>query len=452
MFCSTIIPTIGRASLARSVSSVLDQRLPADEFEVIVVNDSGRPLAPAGWQTSPRVWQIETRQRGQSVARNAGAALARGRYLHFLDDDDWLLPEALVSFGALAQRAPQADWLYGGLRMLERDGRLLCEYNPGLAGNAHLQLMSGVWVTPVASLIRASAFFAVGGFAPSLRIGEEIDLGRQLTRRGDLAYTAAVVVCVERGHGGHASMANAPSAAEANRWSRDRALAVPGTFGRLRGSASTPYWRGWLLHASGRGPLELAPRTLCRQRQPGRLGHAQPDAGRPSAADPAILAGPARRARPELELTRAQHARPLGGMIMPDSTLAKKLKLKPGQRVALIGAPEGYLKALSPLPEGVVVSEKLSGKFDWMQVFVKSQAEIDKLAPRVVKALKPESLLWISFPKGTSKIQTDLTRDKGWDALHGSNLKWVNLVSVDDTWSAFALRPYREGEARQSFR
>jgi len=137
---------------------------------------------------------------------------------------------------------------------------------------------------------------------------------------------------------------------------------------------------------------------------------------------------------------------------MPENALAKKLKLKPGQRAALIGAPEGYLKALSPLPEDVVMSEKLSGKFDWMQVFVKSQAEIDKLAPRVVKALKPESLLWISFPKGTSKIQTDLTRDKGWDALHGSNLKWVNLISVDDTWSAFALRPYREGEARQTFR
>jgi GT2 family glycosyltransferase len=249
VFCSTIIPTIGRASLARSVSSVLEQRLPAGELEVIVVNDSGRPLAAADWQTSPRVRQIETRQRGQSVARNAGAALARGRYLHFLDDDDWLLPEALASFWELAQRAPQADWLYGGLRVLDRDGRRLSEFNPGLAGNAHIQLMSGVWVTPVASLIRASAFFAVGGFAPALRIGEEIDLGRQLTRRGDLAYTAAVVVCVERGHGGHASMANAPSAAEANRWSRDRALAMPGTFGRLRGSAHTPYWRGRLLQA-----------------------------------------------------------------------------------------------------------------------------------------------------------------------------------------------------------
>ena len=137
---------------------------------------------------------------------------------------------------------------------------------------------------------------------------------------------------------------------------------------------------------------------------------------------------------------------------MSENALAKKLKLKPGQRAGFIGAPAGYLKTLSPLPAGVTAVEKLSGKFDWMQVFVKNKAEIDKLAPRAVKALKPEGLLWISFPKGSSKIQTDLTRDKGWDALHGLDLKWLTLVSVDDTWSAFSLRPYREGEPRQTFR
>jgi len=137
---------------------------------------------------------------------------------------------------------------------------------------------------------------------------------------------------------------------------------------------------------------------------------------------------------------------------MPESALARKMKLKPGQRAALVNAPEGYLKELSPLPAGVEVAEKLQGQFDWVQVFVKNKAELDKLAPKVVRALKLESLLWITFPKGTSKIQTDLTRDEGWDALQKAKLKWVNLISVDETWSAFALRPYKPGEKRQSFR
>src|SRR5574337_802638 len=137
---------------------------------------------------------------------------------------------------------------------------------------------------------------------------------------------------------------------------------------------------------------------------------------------------------------------------MPASSLAKKLKVKPDQRAAVVNAPDGYIKELGSLPAGVELTEKLSGKFDWIQLFVKNRAELDKLAGRAISALKPESLLWICYPKGTSKIQTDLTRDKGWDILQKADLKWVTLISVNETWSAFALRPYKPGEKRQSFR
>lgn len=137
---------------------------------------------------------------------------------------------------------------------------------------------------------------------------------------------------------------------------------------------------------------------------------------------------------------------------MAENALAKKMKLKADGRIALINAPEGYLQELSPLPKGVEIVEKLTGKFDWVQVFVQNKAELDKLIPKIVKALKPESLLWISFPKGTSKIQTDLTRDQGWEAIPADSLKWVNLISVNETWSAFSLRPYREGEEKQKSR
>jgi hypothetical protein len=137
---------------------------------------------------------------------------------------------------------------------------------------------------------------------------------------------------------------------------------------------------------------------------------------------------------------------------MADNVLAKKLKLQPGQRAALLGAPESYAPALLPLPEGVELVDHLDGEFDWVQLFVRNSAELAERMPEVRRALKPVSLLWITFPKGSSKIQTDLTRDKGWDAVGPADLKWINLVSVDDTWSAFSLRPYKPGEARQSFR
>jgi hypothetical protein len=138
---------------------------------------------------------------------------------------------------------------------------------------------------------------------------------------------------------------------------------------------------------------------------------------------------------------------------MATKTLAEKMRLKSGQQACIVNMPDGYLQALAPFPEGIQFSYELNppnGRFDWLQPFVKNKAELDELVPHAIEALKPESLLWVSFPKGSSKIQTDLTRDKGWDTLQQAGLKWVNLISIDKTWSAFCLRSYRPGEERQS--
>jgi len=137
---------------------------------------------------------------------------------------------------------------------------------------------------------------------------------------------------------------------------------------------------------------------------------------------------------------------------MTENPLAKNMKLTPNLHATLVQAPAGYLETLQPLPEGVQLSDKLEGRFDWVQIFVKNKSELKTLAPLAIAAQKAESLLWITFPKGTSNIQTDLTRDKGWETFQGADLKWINLVSVNETWSAFSLRPYKPGEEQQSFR
>jgi hypothetical protein len=134
---------------------------------------------------------------------------------------------------------------------------------------------------------------------------------------------------------------------------------------------------------------------------------------------------------------------------MAEGSLPKKMKLTPGARAAVINAPASYLQGLA---HDCVISKTLSGKFDWIQIFVKSKAELDKLVPKAVRALRPVSILWVSFPKGISKNQTDLTRDQGWESLQSLDLKWITLISINETWSAFALRPYKEGEKHQSFR
>lgn len=101
---------------------------------------------------------------------------------------------------------------------------------------------------------------------------------------------------------------------------------------------------------------------------------------------------------------------------MTPSPLAAKLKLKAGQKTVVVGAQAGYLHELNPLPEGVHLFDHRDGKYDWLQVFVNNESELVALLPRILTALEPSSLLWLTFPNGSSKTQTDLTR-KGRDSL-----------------------------------
>ncbi len=132
---------------------------------------------------------------------------------------------------------------------------------------------------------------------------------------------------------------------------------------------------------------------------------------------------------------------------MAEGSLARKMKLKPGLLAAIINAPENYVQEFK---HDCVISQELYGKFDWIQIFIRNKTELDELVPLAARALNPSSILWISFPKGISKTQTDLTRDKGWESLQPLDLKWITLVSINERWSAFALRPYKEDEKRQA--
>ena len=144
-FFSYIIPTIGRKSLEIAAQSVLSQDFSHANFEIIVVNDSGSLLPSAEWHASPRVRIINTNKCERSFARNSGAAVAKGKYLAFLDDDDWILPGALNAFWQLANRYPNAAWLYGGIQIVDEHRTVLAEINSNLKGNCFAQIMGGSW-------------------------------------------------------------------------------------------------------------------------------------------------------------------------------------------------------------------------------------------------------------------------------------------------------------------
>jgi hypothetical protein len=243
IFCSTIIPTINRPTLSRSVCSVLDQAFTSADFEVIVVNDSGQPLPDMEWQNSERVRVIATNRRERSVARNTGAAIARGRYLHFLDDDDLLLPGALDAFWALdREQGDDVIWLYGSYRTVDDEGNLIAEWYPGIIGNVFGLLVAGESIPLPASLLETKGFFAAGAFDPNLSYAEDRDLGRRMNRLGDVAWTSSVVAELRIGEAG--STSDWSKKAVSDRWGREKALGAQCAFTRLRASATSSYLHG----------------------------------------------------------------------------------------------------------------------------------------------------------------------------------------------------------------
>ncbi len=123
------------------------------------------------------------------------------------------------------------------------------------------------------------------------------------------------------------------------------------------------------------------------------------------------------------------------------NTLAQKLRIKEQFALLTLNAPENFSKQLFPLPVGVTISSTTK-KYDQVHWFVLNRAQMEKEMSKVMKLLKPEVIVWTYYPKGTSGIQTDLTRDKGWDCLlvEGDKLTWISLISFDDTWSTFGFR------------
>jgi hypothetical protein len=84
--------------------------------------------------------------------------------------------------------------------------------------------------------------------------------------------------------------------------------------------------------------------------------------------------------------------------------IARKLGMNPGMRALIIAPPPGYLKLLGPLPDGLAVSSKGEGMYPFVQVFATRRSEISRFAQRVSKYAASNALVWISYPKKTSRI------------------------------------------------
>lgn len=131
-------------------------------------------------------------------------------------------------------------------------------------------------------------------------------------------------------------------------------------------------------------------------------------------------------------------------------SLAEKLKIKEGMRLVTLHAPNDFLRKIDGLPGNVSAGDK-EKNYHQVHWFVKDRAQVEKELDKVLKLVKEGVTCWIYYPKGTSKVQSDLTRDKGWDALLAhKEMQWISLVSFDDTWSVFGMRLQTEADAKKA--
>lgn len=113
--------------------------------------------------------------------------------------------------------------------------------------------------------------------------------------------------------------------------------------------------------------------------------------------------------------------------------LLKKLRYKQG-RALILQAPEGYKL-------GIEDNEEPNGTYDFVQLFVNNAAEVAEWAPKAIAFLNDEAVFWITYPKQSSKVKTDINRDILWKLMdEKTDYRLVSNVAVDDKWSALRLR------------
>ena len=125
-------------------------------------------------------------------------------------------------------------------------------------------------------------------------------------------------------------------------------------------------------------------------------------------------------------------------------TLTRKLGLKPGMRALILSGPRGYLGALIPRPAGLRIASAARGSHDFVQVFVRSGAELRKVAPRAVQCVAPGGPLWITYPKKTSDLAGDLGREEVRAVMARLGHHAVTAIAIDETWSGLRFRPRKK--------
>ncbi len=120
--------------------------------------------------------------------------------------------------------------------------------------------------------------------------------------------------------------------------------------------------------------------------------------------------------------------------------LPKKLGIKPGHRLLLLAAPDGFERGtLGELPDDVTVGRTARGPADVILSFHTERAELARRMPVLRAAMRPNAGLWIGWPKRASKVPTDLTEDVVRELALANALVDNKVAALDEKWSGLRL-------------
>ena len=121
--------------------------------------------------------------------------------------------------------------------------------------------------------------------------------------------------------------------------------------------------------------------------------------------------------------------------------LLKKLKITPPHVFLCVQAPADFAAKIGADSPGCTFSTDASKPFDSVHWFVKNKSEVDAGFAKLIQSLSPGKPVWVYYPKGSSGIQTDLTRDAGWETLvKHPDIRWLSMISFDKIWTTFCFR------------
>ena len=129
--------------------------------------------------------------------------------------------------------------------------------------------------------------------------------------------------------------------------------------------------------------------------------------------------------------------------------LARKLGIKPGFKLCVLNGPKDYQKQVAPLPAGVSFQKAASDDSDLIHLFESTQKGLLQGLKQLIRTLKPEGILWVSWPKKSSNVPSEVTENDIREAALPLGLVDVKVCAFDETWSGLKLVWRLENRAKK---